>query len=360
MTQIGPNIITFFMSNVGISIWPAWMKSFTNLTELSFEGSTLSSIPDDAFSTMKRLTSLSLDNNHLHEVPLALSGLTTLQSLYLEDNLISNITWLPKSSSLSTLSLGGNKLSNSTHISESLLPYANSLSDIDLEDNQLASIPELDFLAQVDSLDFSKNRLSSATSGTFPAKLDYLDISSNLFSAIPSFILTLQFVPTLALSSNIITGIKDTDFPSCIIFVQLDNNRVTQLTDTSFPVDSGILSLTLDDNPLGTISALAFNNLSNLTHLSLKNSYLTRLPIALSSLKKLTLFDITSSRYLVCTCAEKSLQKWVQTMSAVTLLGDCGLTSISVFFATLSPRCPSVITAATDLRGAANLVASAP
>ncbi|BFZ20753.1 hypothetical protein BsWGS_23791 [Bradybaena similaris] len=340
MASIGPQVITFFLSNVGLNNWPAWIKYFNNVTEMNFEGSSVSAIPDDAFDLMTSLTSLSLDNNKLALVPKALSRMSTLQSLYMEDNEISDLTWLPKSSSLSTLSLNGNRLSNSTHLSNALLLYANSLTEVDFGGNLLTSLPALDFLTQVTTLGFSNNKLSDLITGTFPSKLDELDLSSNLFSSIPRFTLALQFVETLTMTSNKVATIKDSDFAACITMVLLNKNLITQLTDTSFPQGSGIISLVLDYNPLKTISQSAFNNLASLKSLSLRNSQLTRLPMALTALTQLNFFDISGSRYLVCTCTEKTLEKWVVSTSAGTLNGDCGLTSISTFFTSLSPQCP--------------------
>ncbi|BFZ20754.1 hypothetical protein BsWGS_23793 [Bradybaena similaris] len=340
MTSIGPKVITFFLSNVGLNSWPEWIKTFNNVTEFNFEGSSVSAIPDDAFNLMTSLTSLSLDNNKLSSVPKALSQIGTLRSLYMADNAVSDLTWLPKSSSISILSLNGNKLSNSTHLSNALLLYANSLTEVDFGGNLLTSLPALDFLTQVTTLGFSNNKLSDLIAGTFPPKLDELDLSSNLFSSIPRFTLALQFVETLAMTSNYVAAIKATDFAACITMVQLDKNLITQLTDTSFPQGSGIISLVLDYNPLKTISQSAFNNLASLKSLSLRNSQLTRLPMALTALTQLNFFDISGSRYLVCTCSEKALENWVVSTSAGTLNGDCGLTSISTFFTSLSPRCP--------------------
>ncbi|CAG5124718.1 unnamed protein product [Candidula unifasciata] len=301
----------------------------------------MSSIPDDAFETMHHLTSLTLDGNKLSVVPKALSGITTLQSLDISNCFISDITWLPKSSLLTSLSLGGNKLSNATHVSNALLPYAKSLSEVDFHDNQLTSIPDLHFLAVGYSLNLAGNLLSNIKTTTFPTKLDEIDLTSNLFSFIPSFMSTLLFVSTLSMSSNHVTALRSTDFISNILYIQLDRNLITELADTSFPDNCSIISLVLDYNPLTAISPSAFKSLINLTYMSLQNSHLTRLPLALASLKKLNTFDISGSQYLVCTCMEKDLAHWVvSTMSEYSVNGNCGNTSIYDFFKFLSPGCP--------------------
>ncbi|BFZ20758.1 hypothetical protein BsWGS_23796 [Bradybaena similaris] len=342
MNGIGPHVTSLVLSNTGLTIWPSWMQSFTNLTQLSFEGSLVSSIPDDAFDIMNGLTSLSLDNNKLSMVPKALSRVATLQTLGINGNIILDITWLPKLSALTSLSLGGNRLSNSTYLSNALLPFVNSLIDVDFNGNRLTSIPDLGFLINVDMLDFSNNMLSNTNAATFPAKLNFLDLSSNLFSSIPSFMFTLQLVTALTLTSNRVTAIKETDIAPQIQNVNLDKNLITELTDTSFPRDSRITSLVLDYNPLTRITVSAFKNLSNLTNLSLRNSRLTRLPLALALLTKLTFLDVYGSQNLVCTCMEKGLHNWVMNMSVWSINGDCGQTSVYFFFATLSPGCPEI------------------
>lgn len=341
MKNIALTVETLSLENVGFTSWPTWIQYFTHLTELSVTGSSINSIPDDALVKLaKILRSLNLNDNSLSEVPKTLSKLTALQMISLEQNKIVDVTWLPQSRNLSFLSLHHNSIQNANELSSALRLYADSLYDLQLSENKLTSIPNLSFLSHIGSLNFTSNLISDPYSGTLPPGLYELDLGYNSLTTIPRIMWTLKSVTDFVFTSNAIDEIQGIDITPWTTALELGFNVITALTDTSFPMNSSISALRLNNNPLTQISTEAFKNLPRLDELNIQYTKITRLPLGLSLLKGYVLFDVTGSDDLVCTCSEKSLEPWILFQSRGNIIGNCGQMSIYDFFKTLSPGCP--------------------
>lgn len=338
MKHISQTVKILNLENVGLTTWPTWIQYFTNLITLSFDSSTISFIPDEALDLLANsLSSLSISDAHLTAVPKTLSKLRALESLYLRSNKISDLTWLPNLSKLSSLSLSNNNISDANHLSNALLPYGDSLQSLEIHNNQLQAIPDLSFLKLVGSLDLSYNQISNSSSGLMPPGVYSLVLSHNIFPYIPSLWSQLYSVSSLYLSNNAINEIRSIDFHPRTQAVIVDYNLITELTNTSFPAEFGVLVLNLNNNPITTISENAFDGLHFLVSLKLQQTQLTRMPMALASLVSLATLDMSGCPDLVCTCNEKNLGTWILKISRV--FGQCGRTNIYDFFRTLSPAC---------------------
>lgn len=341
MKRFSSTLEQLSLATVGFTTWPTWIQTFSRLSELSVSSSSIASVPDDAFDkVVNTLTSLGLSNNSLTIVPKAVSKLRNLTKLSIEQNKITGITWLPHLSNLSTLSLNNNKVSDSIRLSDTLLLYKDTLFSFDIHDNQLTAIPDLSFLKQITSLDFTNNRISDPNSGSVPPGLTELNLNYNLLPSIPRILGVLHSVPYLVLTWNRINVLHGSHFPVTTKYVDLSHNLIAELTNTSFPENSSIEDLTLDNNPLSTIFPSAFKNLPYLIGLSLQHTNLTRVPVSISYLNKLEWIDFTGSVNLVCTCMEKSLEAKISSMIPTEVSGDCGQTSLYDFFKRLSPECP--------------------
>lgn len=340
MKQIGKTMINLDLENVGFKNWPTWLAYFTNLELLTMDFSHISSVPDNALDKVATsLSGLSISNGSLTSVPKTISNLVLLESLHLHANKISNLTWLPRSKTLSTLSLNNNRISDATHLSNMLRPFGQSLRSLEIERNLLSAIPDLSFLKQVSSLDFSFNKISDPTSGAMPVGLYEFDLSNNLLQSIPIIWSNLSSVSSMSLAHNLIGHIQGTDFPQFITEVDLSYNLITELMDSSFPSQSKMMLLNLNNNPIKTISSHAFDGLNSLTSLNLQHTQQTHLPLALASLMTLYTLDMSYSPSLVCTCQEKSLKTVILSVNQV--FGQCGETGIQEFFSILSPLCPT-------------------
>ncbi|CAG5124728.1 unnamed protein product [Candidula unifasciata] len=342
MKNIGKTLQTFYFTQAGLNTWPDCIQYFTHLTDLTVSFTSIEQIPDNTFSNLATsLKTLSLINNNLSTLPKSLSNLKALEMLYLSTNKIVDVSSLPLTAKLKTLTLDGNRISDGNLLSNLLRRYADSLVSFSLADNRLSAIPDLSFLKSATEFYFTNNQISDAYSGSLPSDTFNIDLQNNILTAIPSVFQNLTSVLSLLLSSNIIRAIREGDIPQWITQIQLDYNFITQLTDTSFPVNSSLTSLDLDYNPISDISASAFVNLHFLTGISIKGSKLTRVPLALTTLAPLNFIDLSDSKYLVCTCLEKSLGPWLKHFEEYTVDGNCGEISIYDFFVNLSPACPT-------------------
>ncbi|BFZ20808.1 hypothetical protein BsWGS_23847 [Bradybaena similaris] len=339
---LGQTLETLTLDNVGITKWPSWTTYFTKLTDLTVTGASFSTIPDNALEHVANsLTSLNLYNNRLTMIPKAISSMNNLQDLFIFQNHITDLTWLPLSSKLTTLSLSNNYISNASHLSEALRPISASLSSLDIDNNFLTAIPDFSFLTNVNSMDLSHNRIYDSYSGHVAADTYLFDLSYNSLSLVPRLMSTLVSLQDVTLPYNAIKAIQETDFHSQVTSIDLGYNLITAITDTSFPHNFSLMYLQLNNNPLTTISPGALLRLPQLYELSLSHTQLTRLPLALSHVNSLVSLDVTNSTSLVCTCQESSLASWVLKLRPENVAGNCGQTSVYYFFSTLSPFCPN-------------------
>jgi Leucine-rich repeat (LRR) protein len=341
MTNLGQTLTTLVLDNVGMTSWPTWLRYFSHLTDITVVRCSFSSIPDDAFDNMaSTLVNLYLFSNELVTVPKALSKLSALQILNFQENRIINVTWLPQTSKLKTLLLSNNLIADANLLSNAVRPFANSLVTFDINTNRLSSIPDFTFFKEFTSVDLTHNKLTDYTSGAFDPSIRFILFTHNFLPSIPRVLKTLQLVDELSLSYNSIRRISASDFPNNATTAVLGFNFITELSDNSFPINSTLTSLWLNNNPITTISSLAFNNLIHLTELYLQGTRLSRMPLALSSLTNLYVLNMADTATLVCTCQEKSLAAWVLTKTRSILPSNCGLTDIYHFFSDLSPACP--------------------
>lgn len=340
MKNIAGSVITLDLQNVGLVGWPTWIQYFLNLTTLSLDNSDISSIPDQALDMLSSsLTTLSLNNNSLTSIPKAVSTLTALRWLLLSYNNIKDTTWLPQVSSIATLYLNYNQLFNATQLSLSLRPSAGTLTELDIIGNRLVDIPDLSFLKLIYGLDFTYNQISYSQIGPLPDTIYELNLGNNLLPRIPGVYQRLPNINYLSMSFNFVTELQAADFPAWISNVDLSFNYIVELTDTSFPRGSIITVLNLNNNPIATISNNAFNNLLQLTELIMRNTKISRLPIGLSVLTNIEIFEVDGSTDLVCTCMEKSLAPWILRLPNIQD-STCGLSTIYYFFFILSQSCP--------------------
>ncbi|CAG5124717.1 unnamed protein product [Candidula unifasciata] len=342
MRNIGNTIETLFLGSVGLTSWPDWFHDFAHFYNVYLADSSFTSVPDNAFAMSENtLVTLSIINGRLMAVPKSLANHTALKSIHLQDNQITDLTWLPHLSNVSDIDLNFNNISDAGMLSYVLRPYANSLKNLGLVGNQLTVIPDLSYLTQIGSLDFGRNRLSDPNSGVMPSNVYALSFAFNWLPSIPRVYRHLTGVTELFMPSNLVTQIQGSDFLPLIMFVLLENNLISELTDDSFPLNSSIISVNLNNNPIVKISAQALSSIPRLRELRLQQSKLTRLPLFLASLNHIFVFDISNSTDLVCTCEEKSLQMWILSLPPEDVLGNCGDTSVYNFFTTLSQSCPT-------------------
>lgn len=245
---------------MGLTKWPGWMQSFTSLVYLDLSDNSLNSLPEDAFTSVKdTLTELYLANVGFIEVPTAFSFLPNLDRLDLSGNTIVHI--------------------NNRRGIEQLVqyPFANKMSTLYIKSMGLTVAPNL----------------------------------ANLIN-----------LRTIDLSSNQISNIPACSFPRSVFIIFLNDNKLAEITDSSFINNTNLLALHLNYNPLQSIAPLAFMDTRVLNSLYLKNTSFTDFPSNLTSLTRLVYIDLTNAP-LQCTCPHSpGLFHWFASYVGL-ILGTC-------------------------------------
>ena len=214
-----------------------------NLSELSFSGTKLTSLPS-SIGGLTGLTRLDLENNQLTTLPENIGNLTKLNTLDLGGN---ELTTLPKS------------IGNLTNLKE-----------LDLQRNELMTLPEsIGNLTNLNTLYLYFNKLTTLPESIGNlTNLNTLSLTNNKLTTLPDWIGNLTNLTYLGLWSN-----EFTTLPSSI-------GNLTNLT-----------TLELSENQLTTLPE-SIGNLTKLTELDLSGIHLTTLPDWLGNLTNLTFLCI--------------------------------------------------------------------
>uniref|UniRef100_H0V1C8 Leucine-rich repeat-containing protein 57 n=1 Tax=Cavia porcellus TaxID=10141 RepID=H0V1C8_CAVPO len=180
LQKLTSNLRTIDLSNNKIeSLPPLLIGKFTLLKSLSLNSNKLTVVPDE-LCNLKKLEMLSLNNNHLRDLPATFGQLSALK----------------------TLSLSGNQL-------RALPPQLCSLRHLDVLDlskNQIRSIPDLIGELQVIELNLNQNQISqiSVKISSCP-RLKVLRLEENCLelSMLPQSILSDSQICLLAVEGNL-------------------------------------------------------------------------------------------------------------------------------------------------------------
>lgn len=339
MKHIGTTLQTLTLRNVGLTSWPEWIPSLLYLGTLELF-SVPFKVPDNAFDVQTNtLFSLSLENGILTEIPIAVTKLTRLQKLLLDNNNISRASGIPSSPVLSELSMANNKISDAGQLSDALHSIAGSLTYLQLNENLLIYLPDLSAMTKLKTVYISNNSIAYSGNAKIPPSLQYLGLEQNKLKSVESFLQQGHSLTVLDVKSNSIKVISGADIPVSVQDLDISLNLLTELTDESFPQDSNMSSLTLDSNPISQVSSKAFARLTKLSFLSMIYTKITRLPLSLAHLTNAVSIDLTGNDDLICTCAEKELRSLPQ-LHQVEIYGQCGVTTVDNFLNVMSQQCP--------------------
>ncbi|CAG5129502.1 unnamed protein product [Candidula unifasciata] len=320
----------------------AFQRLSTSLESLVLSNARFTKIPD-AFLQLTDLTLLSISNTPIKDWnPVVMSQLgSRMETLTLENvSLTTWPRWLQNYTQLTELIIGGHSISSIPD--DAFDNMANTLQRLTIANTSLTAVPKavlkLHFL---NMLSFTFSSISNLTWLPVYSKLNTLIIqNARISDADHAGNVLRPFADSLTqadFQANLLTKIPDVSFMTSLQILQLMNNQISD--PVSGAKTPALQFLTLNNNPLSTISAGAVQNLPLLQSIKLANTKITRLPLSFASLSNLKYFDITGARDLVCTCLEVSLRPVL--LKVDTLLGDCGAVSIRYFFASLSPSCPS-------------------
>jgi Leucine-rich repeat (LRR) protein len=268
------------------------LHQLTRLNTLIMDNNRLKHIPFN-LSSMICLETLSLNDNLLTEFPSTKENLSKLKSLYLSQN---DIVSFPENmnlfSSLQNLDLSHNKLDN---IPDSI-GQLKALISLYLTGNKIESVsPEIGALTGLQNLSLAENNLSA-----LPDSISHLELLINLsleenaLVSLPESVGKWTDLVSLSLNSNQLEALPD-DFGSLVSLVTLNvkDNLLRALPD-SFGQLRNLERLTLSNNDLKVLPD-NFYELGNLLFLDASQNKLSQLPEQFSQLKSLQTLNLTSN-----------------------------------------------------------------
>lgn len=191
----------------------------------------LEAIPDEVWICESSARVLDCNNNSVKNIPIEISRLTGLEKLLINANdlLDDSINWegLSTLKHLTVLSLNQNHLTTLP----SALGSLTSLRELHVSNNKLAGLPdEIGHLTQLEVLKVNNNRMSKICESIGNChSLVEVDFSSNLLSELPETFSSLSNLKALHLSNNGMKSLPSKLFKTCLQLSTLDlhNTEIT-------------------------------------------------------------------------------------------------------------------------------------
>ncbi|XP_075515544.1 LRR repeats and ubiquitin-like domain-containing protein At2g30105 [Primulina tabacum] len=184
----------------------------------------LTTIPEEVWTCKPSARVLDLSNNSLHEVPIAIGCLNSLQKLLVSGNhlLDNSVKWegIVSLKSLTVLSLNQNNLT----LLPSEVGALTCLRHLHIANNQLMCIPsEIGLLTELQVLKAENNRLKNIPQSIEGCiSLVEVDLSCNLLIELPETFVNLKSLKALYLSNNGMKSLPSNLFRMCLQLSTLD------------------------------------------------------------------------------------------------------------------------------------------
>ncbi|KAK3092378.1 hypothetical protein FSP39_002163 [Pinctada imbricata] len=349
-----------------------------SISGLLLQYNKLTSMGDNVFKGNEdTILSLYLHFNNLTEIPTAVGKLTNMFELSVYGNPIRNLnteTLSGMSESLLTFSFGSSSLQSWPHTLTSLaraswfnvygipletLPgdaFSDQLYILNITDSNLKSLSNtLNNKPRFDELDL-KNIPNLTTEGLSEGgfknltKFRTLSIINCSIDTLPHIFDDLIYLGDVTLTGNPIRDIADDTFPhnftsmyrltisdsllekipvaitrmTKLMDLFFTNNRITTIHDTDFHGMTGLYNLHLSGNPLSNISDNAFKSQRELSSLYLDNTFMTTVPKAIKSIRRLYTLNLDNAR-VECSCESLVWMKDLvhDTKRTPNIVGNC-------------------------------------
>jgi len=305
-------LTTLSLSGTSLTQIPAQVSQCVQLTSLNLSSNSLTEQNTSGLSTLTNLEWLSLENNLLSQVPAQFSSLRKLKTLNLGRNKISgNLTALTSLSSLQQLFLNNNQLTGNF---PSILLGMSKLMMINLNSNQLTGDinDKLPQVSQLSNNRFTRNQLSNyITDYTEQTELNYspqryddekevlgvLGQQAKLDQSLPGNDYSFSWFKNLDQKLNTTTenlnfnSVENADFAvytaEAYTYLLLENNI--------------IFDLSLFREPISLVSSLATLGTSELKDLSIypnpTSEYINILNVK-HKIEKVVIFDLSGKKML--------------------------------------------------------------
>ncbi len=259
-------------------------EGLTSLISLDLADNSISDI--SSISGLTTLTSLDLGDNSIIDIS-AVSGLTALTSLDLYENSIINISAVSGLTSLTWLSLDENSISDISSVSE-----LTKLTRLFLDSNSISDVSPLEGLTSLNTLYLSGNSISNYVPlRTLVAAIEADDRTLTLDITIPIFVpvseRTQQVQDAIVAAVDGINSASDVTETHLAAITELDlfDKSISSLKSGDFNNLTVLTTLDLEGNSISDISAVS--GLTTLTELWLDVNSISDIS-AVSGLTKLT------------------------------------------------------------------------
>jgi Leucine-rich repeat (LRR) protein len=277
------------------------------LTELRLQNNLIGELEDTAFGGLTQLKLVNLSSNRLVALPPSIfKANLNLRELYLQNNSISALSSqvLSKMDQLLLLDLSSNTLS-SQWIKEDMFKGLIRLVVLKISSNQLSYIDSIVFrdLISLQALHLDNNRIETINPESFHSlsNLHILDLSNNRLTYVDSSVFSRLFVlRQLYLDHNKIRKMDDDSLKNCSSLQDLGlaDNAFTEVPVALQSAGLGLLTtLDIGENKISQVSNSSFAGMTQLYGLRMVDSRLTEIPSGFcESLKKLRVLNLSQNR----------------------------------------------------------------
>ncbi|NWU50663.1 LRC40 protein, partial [Dromas ardeola] len=336
------NLEELDLSNNHLTDIPTSFALLINLVRLNLSCNQLKNLPAD-ITAMKSLRQLDCTKNYLEAVPSKLATMASLEQLYLRKNKLRSLPEFPSCKLLKELHAGENQIEI---LNAENLKHLNSLSVLELRDNKIKSVPdEIALLQKLERLDLANNDISRLpyTLGNLP-QLKFLALEGNPLRAIRRDLLqkgtqellkylrskiqddvtnpneeppvTAMTLPSESrVNMHAITSLKLLEYSekqaavipdemfnavgsNPVATVNFSKNRLNEVPPRIVELKDSVCDVNLGFNKISSIS-LELCMLHKLTHLDIRNNFLTSLPEEMEALTRLQVINLSFNRFKV-------------------------------------------------------------
>ncbi|XP_054068518.1 leucine-rich repeat-containing protein 40 [Rissa tridactyla] len=336
------NLEELDLSNNHLTDIPTSFALLINLVRLNLACNQLKNLPAD-ISAMKSLRQLDCTKNYLETVPSKLATMASLEQLYLRKNKLRSLAEFPSCKLLKELHAGENQIEI---LNAENLKHLNSLSVLELRDNKIKSVPdEIALLQKLERLDLANNDISRLpyTLGNLP-QLKFLALEGNPLRTIRRDLLqkgtqellkylrskiqddvtnpneeppvTAMTLPSESrVNMHAITSLKLLEYSekqaavipdemfnavgsNPVATVNFSKNQLSEVPPRIVELKDSLCDVNLGFNKISSIS-LELCVLHKLTHLDIRNNFLTSLPEEMEALTRLQVINLSFNRFKV-------------------------------------------------------------
>ncbi|NWT42254.1 LRC40 protein, partial [Chroicocephalus maculipennis] len=336
------NLEELDLSNNHLTDIPTSFALLINLVRLNLACNQLKNLPAD-ISAMKSLRQLDCTKNYLETVPSKLATMASLEQLYLRKNKLRSLPEFPSCKLLKELHAGENQIEI---LNAENLKHLNSLSVLELRDNKIKSVPdEIALLQKLERLDLANNDISRLpyTLGNLP-QLKFLALEGNPLRTIRRDLLqkgtqellkylrskiqddvtnpneeppvTAMTLPSESrVNMHAITSLKLLEYSekqaavipdemfnavgsNPVATVNFSKNQLSEVPPRIVELKDSLCDVNLGFNKISSVS-LELCVLHKLTHLDIRNNFLTSLPEEMEALTRLQVINLSFNRFKV-------------------------------------------------------------